>query len=154
MLACHANFDFMNRAQLGGRARAQKLSANRRTTIARQAAQARWQRRQAGIMPIGEIRIMVREALIAHRGSVDGVSAFLFGSYARGEAKPDSDLDIMIVEKAPPADLFHETWSIRRLLTGQKSIDLIVLDEQTFNRRKNDNGTVQHDVAQEGVRLV
>jgi len=97
---------------------------------------------------------MVRKALMTHLGSTDGVSAYLFGSYARGEAQPDSDLDIMIVEKDLPADSVLETWFIRELMTDQKSIDLLVLDERTFDRGKTVIGTVQNDVAREGVRLV
>lgn len=105
-------------------------------------------------MTLAEIRTMVRTALLTHFGSTDGVSAFLFGSYARGEARPDSDLDILVVEKTRPIDAHHEIWAIRELLTDQKSIDLLVLDKQTFDRRKNDPGTILNDVAREGVRLV
>ena len=105
-------------------------------------------------MSISEIRSMVRAALVAHLGSTDDVSAFLFGSYARGEARPDSDLDIMVVEKTLRTDEFHESWAIRELLTDQKSIDLLVLDERTFEHGKDRIGTVQNDVVREGVRLV
>jgi predicted nucleotidyltransferase len=101
-----------------------------------------------------EIRTMVRKALIAHRGSTEGVAAYLFGSYARGEARPDSDLDILIVEKVKPVDSRREAWAIRELLTDQKSIDLLVFDEVTFERRKNEPDTIMHDVIREGVRLV
>ena len=105
-------------------------------------------------MTFAEIRTMVRDALVTHLGSTDGVSAFLFGSYARNEARPDSDLDIMVVEKNLHTDIFHETWAIRELLTDQKSIDLLVLDERTFEHGKDRIGTVQNDVVREGVRLV
>jgi predicted nucleotidyltransferase len=141
-------------ARLGGIARSRSLSPGQRSRIARHAARSRWQRRQAGILTIAEIRSMVRDALMAHLGSIKNVSAFLFGSYARGEARPDSDLDIMVVEKNIITDEFHEVWAIRMLLTDQKSIDLLVLDKRTFDRGKVVSGTVQNDVVREGVRLV
>lgn len=39
-------------------------------------------------------------------------------------------------------------------MTDQKSIDLIVVDEEEFSLGKIIPGTVLYDVAQEGVRLV
>ena len=143
-----------NSTSLGGIARAKHLSPQRRSHIARQAANARWQRRTKGILSIDQIADMVREAIIVHRGSIHGISAFLFGSYSRGEARPQSDLDILIVVQNPSPDMFRDTWAIREHMTDQKSIDLIVVDEEEFSLGKIIPGTVLYDVAQEGVRLV
>lgn len=105
-------------------------------------------------MTIGQIEEMVRSALLAHRGTLEGVEAFLFGSYARGEAKPDSDLDILVVEEVAPRDVVHETWAIREHLTDQKCIDLLVVGKRSFEGGKTVRGSVFNDVVKEGVRLV
>ena len=39
------------------------------------------------------VRIIVREA--------DPETVILFGSHARGDARPDSDVDLMVIEQAP-----------------------------------------------------
>ena len=47
---------------------------------------------KANVFTIGEIRDVIRE--IAQRYGVERVT--LFGSYARGEARSDSDIDLLI----------------------------------------------------------
>lgn len=156
-LACSGMYDrFMHDTwtSRGGIARAKKLSPSRRSSIARQAARARWKRRQDGILSVSQIRGMVERAIIDRLGTLDGTSAFLFGSYARGLARPDSDIDLMIVEKHVPDDWAHETTVLRDRMTFDKEIDLIVMDEHDFNYWKDQGGTVQHEVAQKGIRLV
>jgi predicted nucleotidyltransferase len=54
------------------------------------------------IYSIDEIKTMVKP--IAHTYGLDRMS--LFGSYARGDAKADSDIDILIYEKHPLMSLF------------------------------------------------
>lgn len=138
----------------GGIARAKKLDAARRSSIARHAVQTRWKRRQDGILSISQIRNMVKKALVAHLGSTDETAAFLFGSYAQKLAKPDSDIDLLIVEKTVPDDWAHETTALRDHMTLDKDIDLIVLNEHDFNYWKNQRDTVQYEAAQRGIRLV
>jgi predicted nucleotidyltransferase len=97
---------------------------------------------------------MVRRALMEHLGSTDDAAAFLFGSYAQGQARPDSDIDLMIVEKHVPENWAHETTALREHMTFDKEIDLIVMDEHDFSYWKDQGGTVQHEVAEKGIRLV
>ena len=87
-------------------------------------------------------------------GSTDETAAFLFGSYAQKLAIPDSDSDLLIVEKTVPDDWAHETTALRDHMTLDKDIDLIVLNEHDFNYWKNQRGTVQYEAAQRGIRLV
>ena len=57
-----------------------------------------------GIYSIAEIRGLVTPLLVKYRAS----GASLFGSYARGEATPESDLDV-IIDGGPdfqPTDIF------------------------------------------------
>jgi predicted nucleotidyltransferase len=54
----------------------------------------------------------------------------LFGSHARGEARPDSDLDFLIVERDAP-DTIAEMVRLRRALRGLNvAVDVIVVSEE------------------------
>lgn len=72
----------------------------------------------------------------------------LFGSHARGEATPDSDLDLIVIEK----DAFgpdHERWAeiarIRRALGPVR----VPTDILVFSREEEDRwrGTINHVLA-------
>lgn len=93
------------------------LAPKERARIARRAAKARWARHKAGVLEIPKIRALVKEAL----GNLEA-KAFLFGSYARGEATPDSDIDILVIKRKPVANWLKETAELRRLMRfGKKS---------------------------------
>jgi predicted nucleotidyltransferase len=139
----------MERSRLGGLARSRALAPEARSRIARRAARARWARRAAGVLQISEIRALVKQAL----AELDA-KAFLFGSYARGEATVDSDIDIMVIKKRPVENWLTETAALRRRMRFGKSLDLVVEDEASFARWKREYGTVQYEVFREGIRLV
>ncbi len=80
--------------------------------------------------------------------------AYLFGSYACGQATADSDVDIMVVKKEPVKNWLGETSVLRRRLQFGKSLDLVVEDEASFARWMNEYGTIAHEVAKKGIRLV
>jgi len=101
------------------------------------------------VLQISQIRALVKKALV----DLDA-RAFLFGSYARGEATPHSDIDIMVIKKKPVENWLTETAALRRLMRFGRSLDLIVEDETSFARWKSEYGTIQHEVAREGIRLV
>jgi predicted nucleotidyltransferase len=74
----------------------------------------------------------------------------LFGSTARGEAKPDSDLDLMVVEDSLP-DRFHEMVRLSRLLRNfDAAIDLLVVSEEQFQYWRDTPGNVYYDAASQG----
>ena len=138
-------------SHMGGVARAKALSSARRRQIARRAAAVRWGRHRAGVLQRSAIRREVTRAL----GDLD-VSVYLFGSYARGQATPRSDVDLMVVMRKIPAGFkrLRETAELRRKITFDKPVDLILVDAESFERWKGEYGSVQHEVASEGVRLV
>lgn len=138
----------MNKSRLGGIARARSLSPSRRSKIAHLAARARWSRRP-GILKIEDIRRQVAAALSDRDAQV-----FLFGSYARREATPSSDVDLLVVERSPVNNIMQETAILRRRLNFERPVDLIVMDQPTYDEWKDDLGTVQNEVSREGVRLV
>ncbi len=88
--------------------------------------------------------------MLADRDAV----AYLFGSYASGEARATSDIDLMVVEKKLAHPRIYETYLLRSRLTLQKSIDLIVIDSANFETWRDEPGTVQNEVSRKGMRLV
>jgi len=80
--------------------------------------------------------------------------AYLFGSYARGEARPDSDVDILVVEKELVNPRLREIYLLQERLELDQDVDLIVVDEENFETWKRIRGTVQHEVWRKGIQLV
>jgi predicted nucleotidyltransferase len=74
----------------------------------------------------------------------------LFGSQARGEAMPDSDFDVMVVEDRP-AERFAEMVRLNRLLRPLDiAVDLLVASEEKFQYWRDTPGNVYHEAASEG----
>ena len=139
----------MNKSRLGGLARSRALTGAERSRIASRAAKARWSRRDSGVLQISEIKGVVKKALIGM-----DAKAYVFGSYARGEATAHSDIDIMVVKKKPIENWLTETAALRRLMRFGKPLDLVVEDEGSFAQWRNEYGTIQHEVSRQGVRIV
>lgn len=77
----------------------------------------------------------------------------LFGSRARGDAKTESDFDLMVVEKHP-VDRYGEMVRLRRLLRDFRvPIDLLVVSEENYQYWRDTPGNVYHEAATEGVKL-
>lgn len=79
----------------------------------------------------------------------------LFGSRARGDARPESDYDVMIEEEQEFEDAWtraHEiAHAVRRHLDVAVQVTLRTPAE--FERRKDDVGTIDYDIAREGIVL-
>jgi len=79
----------------------------------------------------------------------------LFGSYARGTPKPDSDLDIYILtsdDKKRPIDYLRD---INRSLRSFRTlpIDILVTPYHTFYERAKFIPTLEYTVLKEGQRI-
>ncbi len=77
----------------------------------------------------------------------------LFGSRARGTPKAHSDYDLYIEVDADESDLREIAGRIRELLAGPESFDLKVFPRGTLERRRDDPGPIEWDVAREGRLL-
>jgi predicted nucleotidyltransferase len=135
----------------GGKARARALGAERRSAIARAAAVARWKASPRATLRMSELRDLaasVRQAASAK------ATVYLFGSYARDEAGPGSDVDLLVVEQGL-SDWVMETVRLRRVARAHidKEVDLVVMGASEFRKWRGTAGTVQHVVATEGIRL-
>jgi uncharacterized protein len=74
----------------------------------------------------------------------------LFGSHARGEERPDSDVDFLVIE--PKVENRSDEWNrLRRAIDDiLLPVDIIVLDEELANRRAKVPGTVVYHALRDG----
>ena len=74
----------------------------------------------------------------------------LFGSHARGEERPDSDVDFLVIE--PKVDNRHEEWGrLRRAIDNiLLPVDIIVLDAALAERRAKVPGTMVYHALRDG----
>lgn len=78
------------------------------------------------------------------------VKIILFGSHARGHAHPQSDLDLLIVEREV-TEQYNEALRLDRALRDlMLPLDLVVVAEDQFNRYATVPGTIYYRSWQEG----
>lgn len=84
----------------------------------------------------------------------DPQQVVLFGSRARGEAGPDSDIDLLVVldDNAPAEKLAaRASYEARRGYTGPA--DIIPMRRSVLNRRARAIGSFAHVVMRDGVTV-
>ncbi len=77
----------------------------------------------------------------------------LFGSWARGEATPDSDLDLLVVMPFHGSRVEATLPLLRTLANLPASKDVIVLTPQEWEASRHLPGTVAYPADQEGIVL-
>lgn len=74
----------------------------------------------------------------------------LFGSHARGEGRPDSDLDLLVIEPSF-ASRRDEFVRLRRALGGiGVAVDLVLVDEDHVAKWRDVRGTLIHEALHTG----
>ena len=95
---------------------------------------------------------VIREEFAARGIAVKQI--ILFGSRARGDAKPDSDWDFLVVTgKQISWTEKMDIWLklARRLATKAITADILIKFEQDFERDRNDVGKTTYYAAKEGA---
>ncbi len=84
------------------------------------------------------------------RAAPKGSKVILFGSHARGEGGPDSDLDFIVVEPEVH-DRQAETIRLREALRPARVIvDILVVSDRVFREWADTPNTVIYEAAKEG----
>lgn len=75
----------------------------------------------------------------------------LFGSYARGEATEKSDVDFLVIEQniSNRDDEYLKLWNV----VGARNVDLLLMQEDEYQKRTNWIGSLPYRVAREGKVL-
>jgi uncharacterized protein len=81
-------------------------------------------------------------------------AVWLFGSHARGEATPDSDMDFLAVVSHSDESRYRRAVSARRLVRDiHCPKDIIVLTREEWDRELHVPSSLSSTVQKEGVRL-
>lgn len=85
--------------------------------------------------------------------SVDEI--LLFGSYAYGETKEDSDIDLCIITSETNIRKRDLIKAIRKAISkiATMPVDILVYDKDEFNERAVLESTIEHKIAYEGVSV-
>ena len=104
-------------------------------------------------------RIDLPQALIERivasiRRVVDAVAVYIFGSFARGDQKSDSDIDIYVVTPDAAENRHKTVVKIGVELFGLgRPRDVLVESPEGFARKAAVLGSVESDVQKEGVLI-
>jgi uncharacterized protein len=82
------------------------------------------------------------------------VRLILFGSHARGEANPDSDIDLLAVLKSPVSQVqeifYMSNLRVKILLEHDELVSIIPVTEEDFSKR---NVGFLRNIRKEGIEL-
>ncbi|MBQ9526567.1 MAG: nucleotidyltransferase domain-containing protein [Fretibacterium sp.] len=98
-----------------------------------------------------ELSAITREIL----NLLPGAQVILFGSYARGEQRKWSDLDICVVAEEFPMRILDMMDAISHVIYDKTRlpIDLLLFHRERFAYRSTKKPTIEYVIAKEGVML-
>ena len=76
----------------------------------------------------------------------------LFGSAARGDDKPESDLDILVI-KNTNKNYYDRVFEAMKHVNTDKSVDMIVFTPEEFEKAQNEKRVFIKQVLKYGVNL-
>jgi len=91
--------------------------------------------------------------VLAETGTVSQI--FLFGSYARGEETPDSDIDLCVLTPEKVNDRFETAGKFRRKIIDIQTmpLDLLAFNHDEFYTYTDFRASFQYEIAKNGVLL-
>ena len=85
------------------------------------------------------------------------IKAILFGSYARGDAEPGSDIDVLILVDASRQDISARNWQVgdlaAELLLDYGVVVSPIVENRTYFNKNVDVVPFYRNVDREGMRL-
>ena len=97
--------------------------------------------------------VLIAEAARRLSDAAPRARVILFGSHARGDAGPGSDLDFLVVEPAV-SDPAEESVRLRRTLRGLGLFaDVVVVSEREAEEWREVRGSLIHSALSEGRSL-
>ena len=98
-------------------------------------------------------QIVIDKAIALLREAAQPRKIILFGSYGRGEARKESDVDLLIVE-TDVSDSITEMARLNRVLSPLRiSTDLLVVSQEMFDYWASTPGNVYFEAIREGKVL-
>ena len=94
-----------------------------------------------GVLTIAKIQEIVEDTFSHYKVEY----CYLFGSYAKGKAKEDSDVDLLVATDITGMDFFGLAEDLRENL--HKKVDLLNLDQLGKNRE------LLNDILKDGIRI-
>jgi len=102
------------------------------------------------MLRVANRRTIDEAANLLLRAAPAGSRVILFGSYARGGADPESDVDFLVVEPEVE-DRFGEMVRLRRALDPvDMAVDVLVVSRRVFDEWRDMPNTVGYEAAREG----
>jgi predicted nucleotidyltransferase len=93
---------------------------------------------------------VIEEAARRLRAAAPGAQVILFGSHARGEAGPDSDVDLLVVEPRVD-DRFAEIVRLQRVIAPLRlPADVVVVSQARVREWGDVANTMLYDALREG----
>ncbi len=84
----------------------------------------------------------------------DPLEIVLFGSVARGEETPDSDIDLLVVlARVAPHEKANLMGEVRAAIHAPVPVDVFVTDPAEISRRAHLTGSILYPALREGVVL-
>lgn len=84
----------------------------------------------------------------------DPLAIYIFGSYARGTATEDSDLDLLVVVDDYAEDRYKDLVKGHKSLIGLKVCkDLLLYNKKQFEESSADRLSLCHKISKEGKRI-
>ncbi len=97
----------------------------------------------------------IRRALESLKARFGIQQVYVFGSYARGDASIESDLDVLAVVDDLHEDPFVLAYELRRHLheSLDMALDVVVTSRDQFVRRQQSKWTIEHVASIEGIAV-